>query len=179
MLSRSKFCKRWSNCFNFFSGSKVGEKKTFPSLSKKARWPKNKFVLVEKSGRCPTCRAASEKGKENLEGPELRTHYWEDGEETKSQHLAGFEPTTSLIRGVCSTAVLQPPAWKRKNKTWLPQGLKPTTFQKAVKRLTSVTRFMLSSFNIHLMMGQCFFDRLMTLSMQNDKTTKWQKILRS
>ena len=43
-----------------------------------------------------------------LEGPELRTHYWEDREEKKAQHPAGFEPTTSLLRGVLSTAVPQP-----------------------------------------------------------------------
>ena len=29
-------------------------------------------------------------------------------EENKAQQLAGFEPTTSLSRGVCSTTVLQP-----------------------------------------------------------------------
>ena len=43
-----------------------------------------------------------------LEEPELMTHYWEDGEEKKAQDLAGFEPMTSLLLGVRSTAVLHP-----------------------------------------------------------------------
>ena len=43
-----------------------------------------------------------------LEGLELRMHYWEDREEKKAHHPAGFESTTSLLRGMCSTAVLQP-----------------------------------------------------------------------
>ena len=43
-----------------------------------------------------------------LEEPELMTHYWEDGEEKKAQDLAGFEPMTSLLQGVRSTAVLHP-----------------------------------------------------------------------
>ena len=43
-----------------------------------------------------------------FEGPELRTHYWEDREENaKAQHPVGFKLTTSLLRGVRSTAVLQ------------------------------------------------------------------------
>ena len=42
-----------------------------------------------------------------LEGPELTRHHWEDGEEKKAQHLAGFEPTASLLHGVRSTAVPQ------------------------------------------------------------------------
>ena len=44
-----------------------------------------------------------------LEGPELRTHHTERIEKRKNaQRPAGFEPTTSLLRGVRSTAVLQP-----------------------------------------------------------------------
>ena len=43
-----------------------------------------------------------------LEGPELMTHNWEDREEKKAQHPAGFKPTTSLLWGVRSVAVLQP-----------------------------------------------------------------------
>ena len=42
------------------------------------------------------------------EGPELRMLYLEDREEKKAQHLMGFEPATSLLRGMRSTAVLQP-----------------------------------------------------------------------
>ena len=42
-----------------------------------------------------------------LERPDLRTHHWEDCVEKKAQHPSGFEPMTSLLRGVCSTAVLQ------------------------------------------------------------------------
>ena len=42
-----------------------------------------------------------------LEGPELRMHDWKDREEKKAQRLAGFEPTTSLLLGMRSTAVLQ------------------------------------------------------------------------
>ena len=38
-----------------------------------------------------------------LEGPELGMHYWKDGEEKIPRRLAGFEPTTSLLWGVCST----------------------------------------------------------------------------
>ena len=43
-----------------------------------------------------------------LKGPELRTHYCEDREEKKAQHQVGFEPATSLLRGMRSTPVLQP-----------------------------------------------------------------------
>ena len=52
-----------------------------------------------------------------LEGPKLRTHFWEGREEKKAQHL-GFEPTTFPLQGVCSTAVIQPlpRLWKR----WYP-----------------------------------------------------------
>ena len=46
-----------------------------------------------------------------LEGPEWRLHYWEDREEEKAQHPAGFEPASSLLQGMCSTAVLQPLPW--------------------------------------------------------------------
>ena len=42
-----------------------------------------------------------------LEGSELRTHFWEDGKEKKAQDPAGFKPTTSLLWGMCSIAVLQ------------------------------------------------------------------------
>ena len=31
-----------------------------------------------------------------LKGPELKTHYYEDREEKRAHHPAGFEPTTSL-----------------------------------------------------------------------------------
>ena len=41
-----------------------------------------------------------------LEGLELRMHYWEDREEKKAQHPAGFEPTTSLLQGVRSNLPL-------------------------------------------------------------------------
>ena len=48
-----------------------------------------------------------------LEGPELRAHYWEDWEEKKAHHPGGFEPTTSLLQGLRSTAVLQLlPVWR-------------------------------------------------------------------
>ena len=44
-----------------------------------------------------------------LKVPELRMYYWEDGEEKKAQHPAGFEPTIYQLRGMRSTvAVLQP-----------------------------------------------------------------------
>ena len=43
-----------------------------------------------------------------LEGPELRMQYWEDREDKRAQLRAGFEPRTSLLSGVLSTAVLQP-----------------------------------------------------------------------
>ena len=43
-----------------------------------------------------------------LEGPLLRTHYWDNREEKKAQHWAGFELTTCLLQGMRSTAVLQP-----------------------------------------------------------------------
>ena len=43
-----------------------------------------------------------------LERPELRMHYEEDREEKKKVlHPAGFEPTTSLFRGVLSSSGLQ------------------------------------------------------------------------
>ena len=43
-----------------------------------------------------------------LEGPELRTRYWEDRKEKKVQHLVEFKPTTTLLRGLRSTTVQQP-----------------------------------------------------------------------
>ena len=46
-----------------------------------------------------------------LEGSELRTHFWEDGKEKKAQHWAWFEPMTSLLWGMPSTAVLQLLPW--------------------------------------------------------------------
>ena len=56
-----------------------------------------------------TCFASSCTALKDLfEGPELRTHYWEDAEEKKAQHPAGFKPATSMLWGVRSTAVLQP-----------------------------------------------------------------------
>ena len=42
-----------------------------------------------------------------LEGPELSMHYGEDRDENNAQHTAGFEPMTSQLQGVCSTAALQ------------------------------------------------------------------------
>ena len=36
-------------------------------------------------------------------------HWWRDRKKKKiARHVVGFEPTTSLFQGVCSTAVLQP-----------------------------------------------------------------------
>ena len=40
--------------------------------------------------------------------PELRKHYWEDRENKKALHPAGFEPTTCLLQGLHSATLLQP-----------------------------------------------------------------------
>ena len=42
-----------------------------------------------------------------LGGPVLRTHHWEDREDKKVQYSAGFEPMSSLLQCMCSTAALQ------------------------------------------------------------------------
>ena len=54
-----------------------------------------------------------------LDKPQLRTHHWEDREENKSP--AGFKPTTTWLRGVCSTTELQPQGnggWEQTNFTF-------------------------------------------------------------
>ena len=38
----------------------------------------------------------------------LEGHINEDRRRKKAKHPAGIEPTTSLLRGVCSASVLQP-----------------------------------------------------------------------
>ena len=48
------------------------------------------------------------KGLHLLERPELRTHYWEDGEDKIAKYPAGFKPTTFPLQGLPSTTV-QPP----------------------------------------------------------------------
>ena len=53
-----------------------------------------------------------------LKGPELRKHFWEDREEKKAQHPVGFEPTTSLLRGMHSTAEVQPLPGKQSQLMW-------------------------------------------------------------
>ena len=42
----------------------------------------------------------------------FRTHYWWK-KKRKAQHLAGNKPTTFLLHGMCSTAVLQPLCYNR------------------------------------------------------------------